>query len=189
MNNSAIGFDGNHAILGETLHVNFRVLTPDDANAVSRLLLEGSTEYMRFFHPFAFDSSTVRLQLERAKKDVFFGLEVGSCSEGELAGFYMMRGLDEGYPNPMYGVFVSPTFCCKGLARLTLSHAICFCKLNHYERILLKVDPNNVRAKKLYESCGFHFLRNESASREIVLYREINWDACQTASTHDAQMS
>ncbi len=135
---------------------------------------------MRFFHPFAFDASTVRRQLQRAAKDVFFGVEIASASTQELAGFYMMRGLDEGYPNPMYGVFVSLPFCCKGLARLTLDHAISFCKLNHYEQILLKVDPRNVRAKKLYESCGFRFLREESGRGDVVLCREINADFPET---------
>lgn len=180
MTNPANDKDADIAETGYRLHVRFRVLTPKDAGALSRLLLASPEEYMRFFHPFAFDASTIRGHLERAKKDVVFGVEVASASARELAGFYMMRGLDEGYPNPMYGVFVSLPFSCKGLARLTLDHAVSFCKLNHYEQILLKVNPRNVRAKKLYDACGFRFLREEPGKRDVVLCKEINIDFPQT---------
>jgi ribosomal protein S18 acetylase RimI-like enzyme len=164
----------------DSIHVSIRLLTPADANTISSLLLGSSAEYVRFFHPFAFDAATIRSQLERAKKDVFFGVDVGSASTRELAGFYMMRGLDEGYPDPMYGVFVSWHYSNKGLARLTLDHAFSFCKLNDYEKILLKVDPRNVRAKKLYESCGFRFLREEPGSHDVVLCKEVNTYAPET---------
>src|SRR5438309_250441 len=95
---------------GALVHASFRILTPQDAGALSRLLLASPAEYMRFFHPFAFDTLTIRNHLEQAKQDVFFGVDVASASARELAGFYMLRGLDEGYPNPMYGVFVSLPF-------------------------------------------------------------------------------
>lgn len=159
-----------------TTHVIFRALAPEDASAVSRLLQESPPEYMRFFHPFAFDFASVEQQLKRAKRDIFFGLEVAAAWERTLAGFYMLRGLDEGYPNPMYGVFVALPFRGNGLARLTLVHAVSFCKLNGYERILLKVDPRNIHAKKLYESCGFRFLREEPGSRDVVLCKTIESD-------------
>jgi RimJ/RimL family protein N-acetyltransferase len=169
-----IDHNGDRPKGSDILHASFRVLTPEDAGTLSRLLLDSSPEYMRFFHPFAFDGLTIRHHLERAKKDVFFGVEVGSASARELAGFYMMRGLDEGYPNPMYGIFVSPPFAGNGLARLTLVHAVSFCKLNDYEKILLKVDPRNVRAKKLYESCGFCFLREQADSRDVIFCKDVN---------------
>jgi ribosomal protein S18 acetylase RimI-like enzyme len=158
------------------LHVIVRRLTPADASPLSAILLASPTDYMRFFHPFAFDLATIRTQLERAQKDVYFGLDVVSDSRSSLAGFYMMRGLDEGYPNPMYGVFVSQAYANRGLARLTLDHAYAFCKLNGYEQLLLKVDPRNVHAKKLYESCGFQYLRDEPGSHDVVLCRKIHAD-------------
>jgi ribosomal protein S18 acetylase RimI-like enzyme len=154
-------------------HVTIRVLAPHDAEVLSSALLSSPPDYMRFFHPFDFGVASVRRQLEKGKLDTFFGLQTESAGERELAGFYMMRGLDEGYPQPMYGVYVAHKYWGKGLARLTLVHAEIFCALNNYERILLKVHPDNVRAKKLYESVGFHFLREESISHEHVLCKEL----------------
>jgi RimJ/RimL family protein N-acetyltransferase len=180
MNHQAIHGADNRPECRDRIYVSIRLLTPADANTISALLLGSSADYLGFFHPFAFDGATLRSQLERARKDVFFGLEVGSTATRELAGFYMMRGLDEGYPDPMYGVFVSSHYSNKGLARLTLDHAFSFCKLNHYAKILLKVDPRNVRAKKLYESCGFRFLREESGSHDVVLCKEVNTYAPET---------
>jgi RimJ/RimL family protein N-acetyltransferase len=151
-----------------------RVLSPADAEAVSQLLSASSPEYMRFFHPFDFGVTSVRCQLEKAKIDTFFGLVLDSNNESTLAGFYMLRGMDEGYPNPMYGVCVPDQYHGKGLARLTLVHAEVHCALNGWEQILLKVHPENVRAKKLYESVGYRFLREESASGEVVLCKQIS---------------
>ena len=131
------------------IHINFRVLTTGDAEPLSRLLLDSPPDYMHFFHPFDFGAASVQLQIERAKKDVFFGLDLTSESARGLAGFYMLRGLDEGYPNPMYGVFVAHPFRSKALARLTLVHAESFCKLNQYKKLLLKVHPDNTRTETL----------------------------------------
>jgi ribosomal protein S18 acetylase RimI-like enzyme len=164
-------------------YVSVRRLTPKDAPALSAILLASPTEYMHYFHPFAFDPATIRAHLERAHKDIFFGLDVtspASSDQRELAGFYMMRGLDEGYPNPMYGVFVAMQFANRGLARLTLDHAFCFCKFNHYDKILLKVDPRNAHAKRLYESCGFRYLREEPGSNDVVLCKEVNVTVSET---------
>ena len=85
----------------------------------------------------------------------------------------MLRGMDEGYAEPMYGVFITQEWQDKGIARLTLYHAECFCKINLYKRLLLKVNPNNYLAKKLYESIGFQFLREETTINNVVLYKDI----------------
>ena len=86
----------------------------------------------------------------------------------------MLRGLDEGYIEPMYGVFVFHQYSGKGIARLTISHAESFCKLYGYKQLLLKVFVENARAKKLYEYLGFKFLREEELSKQTVLYKNIN---------------
>jgi RimJ/RimL family protein N-acetyltransferase len=67
----------------------------------------------------------------------------------------MLRGFDEGYEIPSYGVWISSKFSNRGLSALTLHHAFAFCKLNGIKILLLKVHPENVVAKKLYESLGF----------------------------------
>ncbi|WP_230458568.1 GNAT family N-acetyltransferase [Microcystis aeruginosa] len=154
-------------------YINFKILKTDDAENMSRLLLNSSKSYIKYFHPFDFQPSSIKEVLSKAEKDKFFGLEVKHDCSSELAGFYMLRGIDEGYAYPMYGVFISHQYSSQGIASLTISHAECFCKLNIYERLLLKVNKKNIRAKELYESLGFKFMREETSINNIVLYKDI----------------
>ena len=67
----------------------------------------------------------------------------------------MLRGFDDGYEIPSYGVWVSSKFSNQGLSTLTLYHSFAFCKLNGIKTLMLKVHPENKIAKDLYESQGF----------------------------------
>lgn len=154
-------------------YISFRALESSDSGTISYLLENSPSWYTKYFHPFAFDASSLQQILENRKKDQFFGIELQSTSSNPLIGFYMFRGLDEGYSDPMYGVFVSHQYCGKGIARATISHAECFCRLNNYKKLLLKVHPRNSRAKELYESLGFQYLKADTSNGNIVFYKTI----------------
>ncbi len=156
------------------MYVSLRKLSINDSRIVSNLVLHTPDSYRRYFTPFNFDELSIYSILQRAKKDIFFGLEVHVESSIEMVGFYMLRGLDEGYRNPMYGVFISHRYSGKSLGRFSLAHAECFCQLNQYHTLLLKVNPDNVRAKSLYESLGFRFLREDDLNKNLVLYKQID---------------
>ena len=155
-------------------YISFKILKNCDSEAISQLLLKSPESYTKYFHPFKFQDFYVKVVLETAVKDIFFGIELTSTSnEVELVGFYMLRGLDEGYPNPMYGVFISHQYSGNGIASLTISHAESFCKLCGYKQLLLKVNMENIIAKKIYESLGFKFFRAEPSINNIVLYKNM----------------
>lgn len=140
-------------------HLEIRRLSSNDAKMMSCLLQEAKADDRKFFDPFPFDVLSVRTRLESAVFDRFIGLFI----DGEtLAGFYMLRGMDEGYLSPMYGVFIGPEFRRHGLARLTLCHAFSVCKLSAYPSLMLRVHPENERALQLYRNAGFEVLRSES---------------------------
>lgn len=139
----------------QRLHI--RPLTDADPAALAELLSQSAEAYTRFFHPFDFSAATIALLAFKSVVDQWFMLEVEVAGLFQPAGFYMLRGLDEGFPDPMYGVFVAERYSGLGLARLTLAHAEVQCRLNGWEHIRLKVDPSNARAHKLYTSCGFRF--------------------------------
>ncbi len=157
-------------------YINFRLLNASDAQNLSNLLLNSSSEYVKYFHPFDFQLLSIQKILDSAINDNFFGIEVkdNSLTNSKLIGFYMLRGMDEGYTEPMYGVFIDQQWQGKGIAKLSLYHAECFCKINLYKRILLKVHHNNYRAQQLYESIGFQFLREEPNIGNLVLYKDIH---------------
>lgn len=158
-------------------YISFSNLNISEAETVSRMLRSSSYDYVKYFSPFKFSSSTIRKILRLAKKDIFFTIKIHqnlpSQDQSAIVGFYMLRGLDEGYEDPMYGVFVDQAFSGKGIGRLTISHAESFCKLNNYERLLLKVNPANAAAYYLYKSHGFNILRKEETTSNIILCKAL----------------
>lgn len=126
-------------------------LGSESAKEISDLLQKENSEYSKYFIPFEFDFQTISNRMRNLHYDTFWGIYVN----GKLAGFYMLRGFDEGYEIPSYGVWISKEFSGKGLSKLTLQHAISYCKLNQIKEIMLKVHPDNVIAKKIYEDFGF----------------------------------
>ena len=67
------------------------------------LLQSSDIEYSQYFIPFTFDLETISEILSKAKNDQVYGIYV----EHNLVGFYMLRGFDEGYSVPSYGVWIS----------------------------------------------------------------------------------
>jgi RimJ/RimL family protein N-acetyltransferase len=150
-----------------------RAFTEADAHAVAQMLAASRAEYTRYFHPFAFDAATIATHVAKAVFDQWFLLEIAEGGKVTPAGFYMLRGLDEGFPDPMFGVFVAEAFAGQGLGRLTLAHAETQCRLNRWPRLRLKVDPANSRALRIYQAAGFIFERVDAKTGDRVLCREL----------------
>ena len=153
--------------------IHIRPFADGDPTLVAGLLHAASPEYTRFFHPFAFEVNAIGQLAFNAVQDQWFALEIEQGGGFQPAGFYMLRGLDEGFPDPMYGVFIAEDFAGCGLARLTLTHAEAQCRLNGWKNLLLKVDAENARASRLYESCGFQFQRVDPKNGNRVLAKEM----------------
>lgn len=128
-----------------------RELTANDATELARLLASQKPEYLAHFHPFDFQESSIRQVLESALKDRFWACVV----ESQIAGFFMLRGFDQGYTRPSFGVFVAEKFSGRGLARAALTFAIHWCSQNRVSKIMLKVCPDNLTARRLYLDAGF----------------------------------
>ncbi|MGA3171998.1 MAG: N-acetylneuraminate synthase [Chthoniobacteraceae bacterium] len=143
-------------------------LTPADAGALSAILTAANPEYVAHFHPFDFDEATIRAQLERARRDRFWGFRAAA---GELAGFYMLRGFDEGYERPAFGVFIAERFAGVGLACAALLLATKWCKQNEVKEIMLTVHPENITARRIYEKAGF--LVSETGEQRLVMTKQL----------------
>ncbi|MEJ2195961.1 MAG: GNAT family N-acetyltransferase [Ignavibacteriaceae bacterium] len=131
--------------------IEIKKLSLQLAPALSEALLSEKPKYLQYFTPFEFSVESITHILDQAIKDKYFGIFV----DNELAGFYMLRGLDEGYDTPSYGVWISSKYSNKGLSKLTLFHSFSFCRLNNIKSVMLKVHPDNIIAKNLYEALGF----------------------------------
>lgn len=133
-------------------------------------LLQSSTQqYSQYFIPFPFDLEAISGILSKAIKDQIYGIYV----EDNLAGFYMLRGFDEGYSVPSYGVWISEKYSNKGLSTFTLQHAISFCKLNSIKKIMLKVHPDNIAAKHIYEKYGFKKTGIDPKIHHLIYHKDL----------------
>lgn len=107
--------------------------------------------------------------LSSARQDRYWAAYFGR----ELAGFFMLRGFDDGFEIPSYGVSVAERFARRGLLRLSLSFVITWCQLNGVERLMLKVHPDNVIARLAYERYRFRYDRTDPASGHLVYYLDL----------------
>jgi RimJ/RimL family protein N-acetyltransferase len=128
-----------------------RALGRSDAAALSAMLQRQSDEYLRFFRPFDFDETSIEHRLENVRLDLYFGF----FWSDQLIGFFMLRGWDEGYKVPAYGVVIDEAYRGLGLARTSVSLAKTVTRLRGASRLMLKVHPENRVAKRLYEDEGF----------------------------------
>lgn len=133
------------------LQLELKKLNIKNAEELTDLLQSSDEEYTKYFIPFKYDLPTISNILKNKNKDQYYGIYFNSV----LIGFYMLRGFDAGYDIPSYGVWISKEYSSKGISKFTLQHAISICKLNNIKRIMLKVHPDNLTAKKIYEDFGF----------------------------------
>lgn len=131
--------------------LTLRPITTSDAEIVSTMLLRQSEDYIRYFKPFDFSPDHIQSMLTKVDKDIFMGVFLGE----NLVGLFFLRGWDEGYTIPAYGVVVDQKFCSIGLGRVSLDISKTLCKLRNAPRLMLKVHPSNLAAKHLYEANGF----------------------------------
>ena len=132
--------------------LEIKELTPDHSLTLSKRLSSESKEYLIHFIPFAdYSEEFIKKILSEKKLDKYFGLFIND----DLIGFYMLRGFNDGYEIPSYGVWISSQYANRGLSTFTLYHAFSFCRLNQIKTLMLKVHPDNIIAKHLYEKLGF----------------------------------
>jgi GNAT superfamily N-acetyltransferase len=129
---------------------SFNSLSPADARELDRLMAAEPHEYLRYFSAFQ-PPKTLSVQLASAVKDHYAAIRSG----GALAGFYCLRGLDEGYDRPSFGIYVASSRAGEGWARLALNDAFAWCRRHGLSRVMLKVYPENTAAYKIYVEQGF----------------------------------
>lgn len=117
-----------------------RPLLAGDAAAILALLRAQSTAYLRFFHALPRDEAALANVLESRRKDLYHGL----FEDGQLVGFFMLRGWDEGYAIPSFGLFIDESTRGRGYLFLTLSMAADLCRDAGAPRFLAKIHPENL---------------------------------------------
>lgn len=106
----------------------------------------------KFFHPFPLNDETIT-KILGADKDIYHFIKDGN----KVIGMFMLRGWDEGYRIPSFGMIVHPEYRGKGLGTFMLKEAIDICKKLKCQKIRLTVDRDNKIAINMYKRIGFKF--------------------------------
>jgi ribosomal protein S18 acetylase RimI-like enzyme len=148
-----------------------RELRPSDAESLGeffeRLAADPASSH---FHPHPLTSEHARgLAGGVERKDVYL---VAVQSE-RVVGYSMLRGWDEGYDIPAFGVAVDCEARGRGVGSMLLDAAIQAARDRGASRVMLKVYPENAGAKRLYDSRGFQFEARTPDGLQLVGYLDL----------------
>lgn len=146
-----------------------RPLTVSDAANLRVFLRSQSASYARFFSPFAFEDESIAQVLARCEKDLPMGIEW----QNRLIGFFMLRGWDEGFDVPSYGVLIEEQFSNYGFASLSLNIAKAVARLRGAPSLMLKVHPDNFAAKELFEKASFKVTGVDAAGGNFIYHFDL----------------
>lgn len=155
--------------------VNIRKVHRSDFDALRLFFLRNDQPAVkRYFHPFPLDSdSAIRI----ACTDHLDLYCVAINHEGVI-GLSMLRGWDEGFDVPSFGVLVDFEHYGCGLGRRMTEQAISEAEKRGCRSLRLSVYDSNKRAVRLYESLGFVEIRREpvlvksESDQKIIMVRD-----------------
>jgi hypothetical protein len=149
-------------------YLTIRDLHPEDAAALSSLLLAQPPEYARFFYAFGFDEEAIEKLLRERARDVYAGV----YWRGEMVGFFMLRGWDAGYEVPSFGVLIDERQRGGAFMRLSLDAAKLICRLSGARALMAKIHPDNVSPKGA-RRLGFVQTGVEPTTGNVVYHMEL----------------
>jgi RimJ/RimL family protein N-acetyltransferase len=121
----------------------------------------------RLFHPHPLTSEQADAVANYAGADLYYVL----CDGGDVLGYGLLRGWDEGYEVPSLGIAMHPAVRGRGLAAPFMHFLHAAAALRGAPRVRLKVYRTNERARALYERLGYSFTTTDAP--ELVGFREL----------------
>jgi ribosomal-protein-alanine N-acetyltransferase len=146
-----------------------RLLAPSDATALGEFLAaahdHAPTAELFHPHPLTREFAVELCGKLSAIKDRYFALFV----DDRVAGYAMLRGWDEGYKVPSFGICVHPALQNAGVGHVLTTFGIEESKRAGAEKVRLTVYKRNERAAHLYRKYGFVFAEKDEHSWVGVL--------------------
>jgi ribosomal protein S18 acetylase RimI-like enzyme len=146
---SALG--GANSVVGD-----LREVGAGDAEALAQLFgeLGALPELIRHFHPHVWDVETARAIAGRSGRDVYLGW----FEDGRIVGYAMLRGWDEGFERPSFGVVVLPDRAGRGIGSRLRGRCLELARERGARTMMLKVHRDNERALSWYRDVGFEIV-------------------------------
>jgi len=143
-----------------------RKISADDPAALGDFFLAvaADADTVRFFHPHPF---TREFAAELCRKvGIYRDRYYVACYKNRVIGYMMLRGWDEGFTIPSFGVCNHPDLRDVGLGHALLAHAIQEGRQAGAPQLRLTVFKNNERAVHVYRKFGFLF--QDKNEQELV---------------------
>jgi ribosomal protein S18 acetylase RimI-like enzyme len=134
----------------EELH--FATVGPEHADALVALFERNTVPAVEeMFDPFSFTAAEARRIALEPRQDGYYMATRGD----ELLGLSMLRGFDEGYEIPSFGIFIDHEYHGHGIGRRLTVRTIEQARRRGCPAVRLTVYADNTAARTLYESLGF----------------------------------
>lgn len=147
---------------------SIRPLQSEDTAAVAKFIKAQSPEYSRFFYAIGSDESEITKILSAYTLDVYSGV----FWQDDMAGIFMLRGWDEGFEIPSFGVFIDEKHRGGAFMRLTLDTAKLICRLAGVKQMMAKIHPENVSPRGA-SRLGFRQTAVEESTGNIIYHMEL----------------
>jgi ribosomal protein S18 acetylase RimI-like enzyme len=117
--------------------------------------LSTDPEVVKFFHPHPFTREFAAQLCDGAgtRRDRYYV----ACFQGVVIAYMMLRGWDEGYSVPSFGVCAHPALRDVGLGQALMAHAVAECRAVGASKLRLTVFKDNPRGVHVYSKFGFVF--------------------------------
>jgi ribosomal protein S18 acetylase RimI-like enzyme len=146
-----------------------RPLAPDDGDRLAALFAALGEQSRSWFHPHPFERQTVEALVSKAGEPTtlrYLMLEQGAGSE-QVVGYGFLLQADTALP--VLGIAIADHAHGHGLGERLLRHLIEVARHTGKQGIQLTVYDDNLRARRLYERCGF-------VTRRLVHHLDLLFD-------------
>lgn len=122
-----------------------------------------------FFHPHPFNSETAQKIACYVGFDWYTGVFLKSENSETIVAYAMLRGWDEGYTIPSFGVCVLPSYQKMRIGQMLINASVVVAKVRGCQKIRLTVHPDNLTAIASYRRFGFEF-QSQLYKNQLVGY-------------------
>jgi ribosomal protein S18 acetylase RimI-like enzyme len=130
----------------------FVAIGPSHAEGLVRLFERNvDAERAGLFNPFPLNAGTAQEIACGKRRDLYFGLASGE----ELIGMTMLRGWDEGYEIPSFGILIDREHQGRGLGRTMTEATLEQARRAGCRTVRLSVYASNAVAHRMYKRVGF----------------------------------
>jgi glycosyltransferase involved in cell wall biosynthesis/RimJ/RimL family protein N-acetyltransferase len=134
-----------------------------DSGSLARFFVRNNVpEVVRGFDPFPLTEETAARIASGSSRDRFYGGFLGD----RIVAFSMLRGWDEGYDVPSFGIAVDVDFHGAGIGTRLTAWTLDQARRLGCERIRLSVYGENETARRIYERLGFAEVERETVEHQ-----------------------